>query len=833
MITGTELLRAIEEAFTANVVRHFRYPFIILEVQSPAFESKDDQEREQVVAAQCGIPESELQSALDRLFIRLHLRTPTERPFSRSDEGQFWLRMLADPNSAAQEANGKHAISTIHFYGYKGGQARSSMLGFLASVLSANGWRVLVVDADAEAPSTDIIFKASIVGPESTLVGLRAGMELTPQRVASGSEYGYVDLLAFRPGDTRYDLDAAALALEQTLAPTALIKAAKQLESFAQQNYDVVLIDHRTGLSPTVLPWVSVLPGPIVVFARLDDQWRPARPHLRALWRMAGEDPGVIVSFKSDSDPLPRYRSRVQPQVEILLDDLAEATGATSNLPEDERPTGDQISDHWIVWPYDTAFLEGSIPSIKAVGGQTMEAISELRRLLGLGAPQLRTPPALHRSGAQDEGDLIQTTALQALSGPNSYLFVLGRKGTGKTRLVRALAEGGVGEPLLVADDFSLPKGIKANWPELRGIASDFKTEPSRFWWTLFTAALELRATERASLQERVLELKELSLSALIQRARAVPVGEKPTVFLLDGLETAFGQAQILDFISALVQFISTIDGDDAFRARARLQVFLRTDLAVKGYENFEQLSQGRTLTLQWDAQAIMNFVLSRVVALNWFRENFPMAVAQITEVYPEIKAGSIEVPQAESLLLLIFPEKLRRLNLKMTTFMRTYFSDDPSGMTSFYPRIYDEFLTFIARRDSKTLFQDLEGAGTDRRVSQQLIYSAHEHATAQFLQQVRSELRYLVSLDDADLDRLLNALSGTTTPFRLERRIKEIAQQTRIKDKDVRTALDQMLNIGIFETRDGYPGQWRVGRLFKSSLGMLYARGTKSPEKD
>src|SRR5262249_43092126 len=154
----------------------------------------------------------------------------------------------------------------------------------------------------------------------------------------------------------------------------------------------------------------------------------------------------------------------------------------------------------------------------------------------------------------------------------------------------------------------------------------------------------------------------------------------------------------------------------------------------------------------------------------------------------------------AEELLLRIFPERLRRLNLKMTTFMRTYFSDDPSGIKSFYPRIYDEFLTFINDRGSRSKSQPIEGVGEYKRVSQQLIYTAHEHATTQFLQQVRSELRYLVALEDAELDRLLGAFRGTTTPFRLDPRIREIAQRTRIGVKEVRAAMDQMLNIGIFE---------------------------------
>jgi hypothetical protein len=834
VITGDDLLRKIDESFPGEVSRHFRYPFIIVEVQSDDFAGKEDDERERVVAQRCGFDVQELRLSLDRLFVRTHLHTKSEPSFTRPDDGHFWLRSLAEPTPLASDQIPMPMITAIHFYGYKGGQARSTLLAFLSSVLATNDWRVLVLDADAEAPSADIIFRATVSSPEASLVGLRAGLSVAPLRVVSGSERGFVDLLAFRPSDPRFDIDSAALALEQTLAPTALTKMAGVVKNFAEGRYDLILIDHRTGLSPTVLPWVSVLPGPIVVFARLDEQWRPARPHLRALWQMAGEDPGVIVSFKQDTDPLPRYIARVRPQAEVLLDDLAAATTAASGLSEEEKPTGAEISDHWIVWPFDGSFIDGSLPALKMVGGQTLEAVSELRRLLGLGTTPSSVSAVLHRSGARDEGDLIQTGALRTLSGPNNLLFVLGRKGTGKTRLVRALADSGVGEPLLVADDFTVPRGIKANWAELKGFASDFKSEPMRLWWVLFTAAAELGMTDRSILQERIQELSELSLSALIRRSREPRPQNTSKLFLVDGLETAFSQSQILEYISALVQFISIVEGDDSLRAQGRLQIFLRTDLAIRGYENFEQLSQGRTLILEWDAQAIMNFVLSRIAALQWFQENFQSTVKQINEVYPKVRAGAVEVGDAEALLLQIFPERLKRLNLKMTTFMRTYFSDDPSGMKSFYPRIYDEFLTFIASKGSEAFAtEDIEVDGLRKRVSQQLIYSAHEHATAQFLQQVRSELRYLVDLDDPQLERLLGALRGTTTPFRLERRVKEISQKARIGPREVRAAMDQMFNIGIFEIRDGFPGQWRAGRLFKSSLGMLYARGDKSPERE
>lgn len=826
MINGHDLLNLVDRHFEGATRINFRFPFVVLEIRDSAFVDASQEERERKLADRIGISYELLRGETDRLFVRFDLGPDSEPRSTVVGAGEFWLRSLIEERCAQDELDPpQRGPKTVHFYGYKGGQARSSVLAFLSSVLASAGWKVLVIDADGEAPSLDILFRVSVSAPEATVLGIRAGLSPSPVRVVSGRGNGFVDLLAFRPSDARYDLDAAALALEQNLSPTALAKVAEAASEFAAEaKYDLILLDHRTGLSHSVLPWVKQFPGPVAAFARMDEQWKPARAHLRALWRSgAASDPGVVVSFKHDSDSLSRYRSRVRPQIEQLLDDLASVASARTGLSESEAPTGEELSDHWIVWPFDAAFISGEVPGLKDVGGLVLDATNDLRRLLDLGGE--RTPATLHRSGARDEGDLIQTAALRALSATNDFLFVLGRKGTGKTRLVRALAEAESGEPILVADDFVNQNGIKANWPEWKALADQSQKTPIRLWWLLFTAALESKTTDRSALIARIEALRDEDIDALIRRCRKARSGRR-RLFLIDGLETAFEQPLTLTFIASLIQFISTIDGDDDFSSKARVQVFVRTDLAKKGYENFEQLSQRRTLVLEWDAQAILNFVLSRILSLPWFGNQFPKAVAAISDRQDDIRAAAVEIEEAEHLLLQIFPERLRRLNLKMTTYLRTYFSDDPSGEKSFYPRIYDEFLGVIAGDHKGSESAHLEGSGKTRRIGQALIYAAHERATAQFLIQVRSELKYLVDLSDSELERLIEAFRGTRTPFRLDTRISEVAGKTRITKARVSLAMDQMLNIGIFEVREGYPGQWRVGRLFKSSLGMIYARG-------
>jgi hypothetical protein len=329
------------------------------------------------------------------------------------------------------------------------------------------------------------------------------------------------------------------------------------------------------------------------------------------------------------------------------------------------------------------------MPTLNSVGGPTKDAVAAVRRLLDLGGE--RKTAVLHRSGSKDEGDLIQTHAIRTLTAPNDVLFVVGRKGTGKTRLVRAVAAG-TAEPLLVADDFAESRGLRANWPELKVLAQRFSKSPIQFWWLILAAALTTENTDRDSLEDAISLLKKKRTETLISLCRNSASRGIPRTFLFDGLETAFEHLNTLPFIASLIQLVSSIDGDSKLSRLARIQVFVRTDLVKQGYENFEQLSQGRTLFLEWDAQAIMNFVLSRVAALPWFRTNFADVVSEIDSIGPQVRAGEVETEMAESLLLEIFPERLRRLNLKTTTYLRTYFSDDPEGKISFYPRIYSGF---------------------------------------------------------------------------------------------------------------------------------------------
>jgi len=117
-------------------------------------------------------------------------------------------------------------------------------------------------------------------------------------------------------------------------------------------------------------------------------------------------------------------------------------------------------------------------------------------------------------------------------------------------------------------------------------------------------------------------------------------------------------------------------------------------------------------------------------------------------------------------------------------------------------------------------------------KIHQQRILRAHEKAAANYLEGLKQELAYLINLspdlgtNQTQINTLLNSFEGRRTPFQIADRVRDLSEATNISADDVRSALEKMKDVGMFEVRPDYPGEWRAGRLFKSSLRMKYVRG-------
>lgn len=328
-------------------------------------------------------------------MLSLRLLTSDEflAEYPQGNRGHHWLNALINQeletvDSIEQPPPG---IKVIHFYGYKGGQACSTLLGLLSTALAEDRWKVLVIDSDIEAPSLHIIYGGSSPTLPGTLLGIiQSNPEIVPERVRTSIEgRGYVDLLACRPESAEFDIESSAFALICVLEPMMIENAARRILEFAtQKNYDAILVDHKSGLSPVILPWMSILPGQTVVCVRLDEQWRTGKHFIKSVLQTNHTNPGVFVSWKPDDENFESYRNRNNKQIDSLLDILAEtiseAAETQDGFAEKSEISAVQLADHWIVWPCDSAFRHTRLPEKNQLSSLSIESLNKLRSILNI-----------------------------------------------------------------------------------------------------------------------------------------------------------------------------------------------------------------------------------------------------------------------------------------------------------------------------------------------------------------------------------------------------------------------------------------------------------------
>jgi hypothetical protein len=522
--------------------------------------------------------------------------------------------------------------------------------------------------------------------------------------------------------------------------------------------------------------------------------------------------------------------------------------GSTAGAGGGEELPPETFLRYWVSWFHDRAFLSKSCPPIDELSEQNRRSLLQLREVLALSGRKIRTStnkpnkrgrtsPRLSPSGAGDEGLFIETQDIAGLfteNTPVSYIF--GRKGTGKTRLLRELHNRGLGEPLVVAAD-AKGGGLPSGDALFADLADSFAKTPEKLWWCILGAALESSDTTSSGFRKALLAWERRARKGfrVSEVAKFAATMSKRRVFLIDGIETAFPAKQLIGFVESLFRFLLTIQSDSQFVDKVVIRLFLRTDLAKRGIQNVEQQTAGRRLDLSWNTQSIFNFVLSRIAQLNWFQTHFKNACATIESRSECLRAGLLTSSEYEPLLLEIFPRHLRRNNLQTLTFLKTYFSDaagDDEIRAAFYPRLFDAFLQYIANPSELPHGTVPQHLLEDGRVSQSLVLVAHEAASRKFLDEVKQELSVLLSLarqtaeNEQRVSELLAAFDGLSTPFKLDDRLKELAERVpKANASDLREALYRMKEVGMFEDRPGFSGWWRAGRLFKSALRMKYVR--------
>lgn len=831
-MTSTQLLKALENIPDSNLSYGFAFPYVQIGLHNDNFTNIDYEERESLAASWLKVDVGTLRKIAVNGLLTLHWLTPTENlPFG--NRGDHWLYgRLRDPATLAAQSG----PSIRHFFGYKGGQARSTVMALTARTLADAGLKILMIDADLEAPTLPQLWHKAATRSASTLLGLHQDTSAEPIAIpchtSSISKSGKADLIAARLSDKEFDWDYDAFTVKALLDPNITIGLGKRLLKFAsEKSYDAILVDQRTGASPATLNWYHSMPGSCCVFARLDDQWESGIRFYKTLFDISPEANHAIISFKPDDENPDTFRSRNAKEIQQLNDIAIQATLA--KIPESEE-SDDVDIERWVMWPYDQSFRTSRLPAAHDLGSSTKDTLERLISLLDLlPTPQLPTSPengsnintSTSLNGNKDQDYLIQVPVLRdLLVKNNSISYIFGRKGTGKTRLFRTLAESSEGKPLIADVDFPGDLGLRSgDVKELTGSHTD--TED--FWWMLIDAALAGQC-KRESIKH-VMNVPSDESPKNSCRNRLAAERERH-VFLLDGLETAFPGSEIQDYITALFEVMRIIQSDSDFREKVEIKLFLRSDLKPSGsVQNLEQQLEGRSRYLSWDLQTILNFMLSRVSSLEYFRNNF-YDVTRLIESHTEaLKAGQVSTEDAFSLLLPMFSAKVTRVNATMRTFFTLHFADSVNGEERYYPRFIQHFLNSI--NDAGLMQSGMENPFRDNpikdgKISSALVQFAHDQASKQFLEEVKQEMIFLLDLPANTIQKILDGFSEQQTPFNLESMISRLENHSDLNKEAVKRVMERLLSLGIFELRPRSDSEeWRVGRLFKAALKMKLRR--------
>ncbi|KAB0663972.1 ParA family protein [Oryzomonas japonica] len=856
MITTQNLIKILKNAGLLYSNR-YSFPSLTLNVCHKEFDIDNFDHNLSVISKLTELDTDILSDAISRPLINVQFfSSETDAPTPVDNISDTWLALIAEPylrekRKIFSDINNDE-IRAIHFYGYKGGQARTTTLAITAKRLADRGLRVLVVDADIEAPSLHVFFNSAIPQLSASLMGLcdRVG-EINPITAYSGQEGGSVELIGCRPSNTEFDIDFMAFALNTALDPSVLRRAFEKLRNHTANNdlWDIVLVDHRTGVALSVLPIMTAWPGSAVMSLRPDTLSLPATSIAKILFSIYPPFPGAFLSFSIDPEARKEQATGREGQVrEAFLEVLAEAIEAGAEVYDEIDP--DVLEKSFITWYYDRAMLESELPDYARLSKDNQDSISDLIQILGIDSlkrhtsirpiqekskkAQQRTP-----SGATDSGWFIETRDISNLMQRSSSIsYIFGRKGTGKTRIYREMHIRNFGIPLFAASDYK-DGGLRSQSILSQELLKCCKGEFETFWWELlkcaFSADCDPERIEK-EIKSSINEYKETAIpvpSSRLSLYSYVKTMYKPVIFLIDGVETAVNSKDTKRFVEALFRFLSTIQNDASLNEKIQFKLLIRPDLSV-GIQNVEQQIAGRKVDLRWDEASIFNYMLAEIERNAWFKSNYIEACEKITINNVAVKEARLDREGYEIILHMIFPVKIRRNNLLTMTFLRTYFSDSVSEAdkrSSFYPRVIGSFLEFITKICEHNPAEALDGDG---RISHSVILAAFENATKGFIDEIKQELYFALNLtDDSDsnqllVDELILSLAGMQTPFVLDDCIDKL--QTKLGTagvtvKALRDALRQMKDMGMFEIHPSDARKWRVGRLFKEALRMKYVR--------
>ncbi|QMS76689.1 MinD/ParA family ATP-binding protein [Aeromonas veronii] len=861
MITLSKLLDKMKESFPGRVKVIFRFPSFYIIIEGAEFDSDSYFENLNTLSSKImehytndasfkglsSISECLARNNCNIIFGDTNV-IKNSYSFLAANEGKsHWLSMY-DNGSDCNLPSMEETPRAFHFYGNKGGQARSTFLAMFARFLADQGHRVLLIDADIEAPTLHVILGINEVKIESTLINYCSDLGL-PRKVTPSSTIPNVGLISCRPTSEEWEADYISFCLKTATAPNILsdgIELIKNniingVEGF---DYDIVLFDHRTGAAHSVIPVMSAWPGSSLIFSRPDSQtnWLSG---IKTILNFYPNNPGLFISFNMDSNST----SKITRQEEILRENLLLLlSDALISEGNEDQFSPDELEEYYLTWAYDRSLLNGLVPDLQDIQNVNLRTLKTTYDLLDIDSPNEKTNEnrlinaTQSISGAKDQTWFVESDTTRLILDKNSNInYILGRKGTGKSRIFKEALDKKIGLTLVAPSEF----GHDSNYIHsadiyLCTLRKTFSEDYHLFWWYLIycrvTAGDDDERYEAIIQESSAMSLDELKSNASpISILRALSAYENTQAFtlLIDGLETMseLKPSDLKQFVASLLSCMTAINNGELSR-HIKVKLFLRMDLII-GNQNIEQQIESRSVELSWNEQAQLNYNIASIAANNSICNYFPEVRQRILQHEQDIKSGKLDISTCEDILLSIFPEKLRRSNIKSLTFLKTYFRDASSAMqehkATFYPRLFLNFITQIGQQ-----LDIHKEAGLDEgKILHSLIMDAYEKAAAGFLNDVKQELVFAIELNDdyhenvLSIDKFIQAFSSHITPFLFNDTVDKLMNvfNNDISESRVIDALNRMKAMGIFEPTAKDASKWRAGRVYKSALRMKFLR--------
>lgn len=846
-----EVLEKLKELKTNNKLDYklcYRFPNSYIVTTSIDFKNDEEEENEVKLCSLLGLDLSTLRKLSNQAMVLFECLSKEE--FDNYDEverGTHWTELLIEDELGIESNPQKDDnIKVIHFYGFKGGQGRSSVLAQLAHSLINDGWKVLAIDSDLEAPSLDIIFdrKPKI---ENSLLGIYLKEKVEPIFCQEVYGKGSLYLIGAKPDDTSWDIEYASLTLQASVNTSIIGYLATSVKKIYEEGkFDIILIDHRSGISLSPIVWQKQLNGPFVIFSRMDKQWRHSESFLKKLIQSSNVEPYAnfisLIPYSNDPDYMNTLTDQREAYKKILF-------SALESKYKDENLSEGDMSQEIHNWPYHTHYAKDLLPALATLNSENGDSIRNLRSSLNIDSKIGKDKKS--DSGLLDTRTLIVTQELANLINPESPItYIYGRKGTGKTRIFSELIKSKKVKPLLAQDDFfdaareregSIFEGINAKqikeyinalnqdkkvFPEEKD--GDGEDEPDknvlkRFWWCiLYSALLTLKENEGKLNSEKLVSLLKENLNP--KNLKKVNYQENifhfletnkdlnKIIFAIDGLETTFHSRYIRGYVDALQEVIEDISGIPALYKFIGIKLFIRSDLINRSGQNFEQ-KKHKMAELRWTKPSIFNFLVSSILHRSFYeidskhekfnqflKENLLKYYSKETldEYEKKIQRAELSIEECNEFFMQIFDSKLGAGNAYLETFFTQFFTDTEKLDAQYYPRVYDLFLDnlaidypFPARKESDS-FKVIKVKKKEMRVIRNApVISAYESAANNFengyIRSLIQELEFLLDFDRVDeIETFVKSFEGLRTPFEKKEVILNIAEKMMSKHSNL-----------------------------------------------